>query len=184
MRLKEPPKKALQVIDYLIKIGFKAIRTEHFIPDKDKPYQKWFDKAKDYLSRVFLDFAPVYKVLKCENKKKIGFTSSIDPNNVSPEMAEQIKQALDILVEYYNALVDSCKSPVLYFPDKAEIWLYDICCPLEPESNESELCKYMFNLGIGEWAEIAELHKTIVGQELLRTSMTRNIKNFTISYNS
>ena len=175
MRLKEPPKKALQIIDYLISIGFRAIRTGHFTPDKDKRYQTWFDKAKDYLSRVFLDFAPVYKVLKCENKEDIGYVSSFDRNRVSSEMAEQITQALDVLVEYYNVLADSNKSPVLYFPDKAEIWLYDICCSLVPESNESELCKYMFNLGIGEWVEMAKIFKNIVGEEYDPKAKNRNV---------
>lgn len=175
MRLKEPPKKALQIIDYLIQIGFKAIRSKEFTQDKDKPYQTWFDKARDYLSRVFLDFAPVYKVLKCEDRNDRGYMSSMDRNAVNPQMAEQMTKALDILVEYYNVLADSNKSPVMYFPDKAEIWLYDICCPLVPESNESELCKYMFNLGIGEWIEMAKIHKNIVGEEYDPKAKNRNI---------
>lgn len=175
MRLKEPPKKALQVIDYLITIGFKAIRTGYFTPDKDKPYQTWFDKAEDYLKRVFLDFAPIYKVLKCENRKDRGYMSSLAGNAITSQVAEQMTKALDILVDYYNSLVNSHKSPVLYFPDKCEIWLYDICCSLVPESNESELCRYMFNLGIGEWVEIAEIHKTIVGEEYDPKAKNKNV---------
>jgi hypothetical protein len=80
-----------------------------------------------------------------------------------------------VLVEYYDYLVFQEKSPVRYLADKAEIWLYDLCCSLEPESNESELCRYMFNLGIGEWIETAVLHKAIVGEEYDPKTKNKNV---------
>lgn len=168
MRLKVSVKKALKVIDYLVEEGYKMTRAPYFttsFADRDAAVDKWFDEASKVLNKVFLDAVPVYRVLKCRKPKENSFPFLYDNKQdvISPE--KQLEGALDVLVGYYDYFVTQEKSPVRYLADKAEIWLYDLCCSLVPESNEAELCRYMFNLGIGEWAEMAEIHKAIKGED-------------------
>lgn len=169
MRLKVSSKEALKIVDVLVAKGYELTRDPYFsvTSDEEKVVDKWFDEARKDLKQIFFDSVPIYRVLKCRKPKEgVRYPVYLFPNKKEVVPIEvQLEDALDVLVGYYDYLVAQEKSPVRYLPDKAEIWLYDLCCSLVPESNESELCRYMFNLGIGEWAEISEIHKVIKGEE-------------------
>jgi hypothetical protein len=169
MRLKTSPKEALRELDNLIEIGYLleadiADSTTRKTTDKPKNSTDWFERAEGILREVFLDFAPVYRFLVVREPK--GFINEkLHPERIIMTIKGEVQRGLTVLLEYYNEISKDDISPLRYIDEKAEIWLYDICCKLEPESNEADLCKFMFNFGFGEYREIAEAHNQIVGEE-------------------
>lgn len=176
MRLKVSSKEALKVVDNLVAKGYKLSRDPYFamVSDKDKLVEEWFDEARVALRHIFFDAVPLYRVLKCRAPKERSFSLYLyKKNEIPPE--KDLEKALDVLVEYYDYFVSQDKSPVKYLAEKSEIWLYDFCCKLEPESNEAELCKYMFQFGIGAFQEMAEIHKHITGEEYDPKAKDKNV---------
>lgn len=170
MRLKTSPKEALRKLDYLIEQGYLLEAdiddsSSRKTTEKPENSNAWFEKAEKILKEVFLDFAPVYGFLVIREPKECYYDNHPHPERVIMTIKGEVQRGLNVLLAYYDEISKDVLSPLRYIDEKAEIWLYDICCKLEPESNEADLCKYMFKFGFGEYREIAEAHKHIIGEE-------------------
>ncbi len=181
MRLKTSPKEALSKINELVLNGSVLLcsmesEAEYALGDQrkaksrikvsrpssqllkrfDGEYQAWDQAAEELLRHIFVDYVPIHV-----------FTSSfwkVEPiNNVAVEVADfrlivdTLRLKLDILVNYYNGLADKMKNPLIYLPDRVQIWFYDFCCPLQTDSNEATLCHYIFGFSIGEKVEMEDI---------------------------
>lgn len=186
MRLKVSPKEALKRLDNAIKTGY-ALHADSMDLDgleidsdfKNAPEYLWFIKVERMLTSIFLDFAPVFRFVRVKSSSNLYLPKRIFyPNQGQIEEKKPVEQGIDVLLGYYDEILKEIRSPLRYIPEKAEIWLYDICCKLEPETNESELCKYMFKFGYGEYQEIAEIHKHILGEKYEpRTKSAKTVQN-------
>jgi len=134
------------------------------ICDYEKQYDSWYGKALSVLEGMFQDFAPVYRF-----KTSLELTKFKDLFLVGDDyekfihVLDRFDSNLSTLVSFYNDLKVFVRSPLVYLQDKAQLWFYDFSCQLTPDSNESELCKYLFQFGVGDWKEFLDIHEAIKG---------------------
>lgn len=176
MRLKESPKAALGAIDRLIYDGF-DLQREHGndlkngdsisnrVTDEDrKKIDDWHDKTVKALQEIFLDFAPVYFFWKAIDDEKLEETEAGyelydggQPNN-NKYYSKILAGGLRILSEYYRQLSEQIFTPLFYIPDKAQLCFFASICPLEPDSNEDSVCRFLFKkYSYHEWVEMEDI---------------------------
>lgn len=164
MRLKVSNKEALLKIDSLIEKGFILIKEDRKKSNSIGQIDNWFEETARVLKAVFTDFAPIYKFLRPHYPEDLR---PFEPEKTqwSRSQSGDIQPAVDTLLSYYDEIGKYDNSPLRFNSKKAAIWLYDICCQLEPESNEAEICRYMFKFAYGEYKEISQIHKFILGED-------------------
>jgi len=126
-----------------------------------KAIDDWYDKTVKTLRAVFTDFAPVYSFWKAIENEKDGtkkdlflLTSRCDPQ----DYARLLNAGLRILGEYYRQLSDQVFTPLFYIPNKAHLCFFASLCPLEPESNEDAVCRFLFKqYSYHEWVEMEDI---------------------------
>src|SRR3989338_9447216 len=172
MRLKVSPKAALEAVDRLIYEGFKlerahaeTLKSAHsamrMTAKNQKEIDDWYNKTVKTLRAVFIDFAPVYSFWKAIEKEKDGkkkdlylLTSRRDPQ----DYARMLNGGLRVLGEYYRQLSEEVFTPLFYIPDKAQICFFASICPLEPDSNEDAVCRFLFKkYSYHEWVEMEDI---------------------------
>ncbi len=118
----------------------------------------WIKETVKILEGIYDDFATIYSFthskVHIEHHGDSLLSGSI---NEFVDIRATMDSKIDVLRDLYDELRWEIKSPLRYFPEKTQIWFYDFVCQLKPETNESELCRFMFRFGIGEWRELAEI---------------------------
>lgn len=194
MRLKKSPKEAIRIIDKLIQGGIKImdwIRSEDWDQHKNpivtsleeyhalrkatnKPTKledleffsskcdEWSKACLKELKGIFLDVAPVYSF---RNASPTNINKE-DPHGDYVALEASLESKLNVLVKYYDQVSSFIRSPLVYLPEKAQIWFYDFLVQLEPDSNEASLCSFMFDFGIGELKEFEDIYAHIKGESI------------------
>lgn len=181
MRLKVSPKAALEAIDDLIYEGFR-LESEHgetlkkgmAINVSEEDRQKimdWHGNAIKGLQDIFLDFAPVYFLWKAIDEVKVeDHSKDMDmPYRVymgpSDESCVRVLEGgLRTLGEYYRQLSEQVFTPLFYIPDKAQLCFFASICPLEPDSNEDAVCRFLFKrYSFHEWVEMEDIFAGALG---------------------
>lgn len=177
MRLKVSPKKARQMIDLLIEKGYDiSTRTSKDSIVSTRIVDDWFGLVDKGLNKIFPDAAPIYRVFRCQKSSDVYVPDFIRKDDRS--IKDDLEEALDVLLGYYDYFVSKEDCPVQYLKDTCQLWLNDSCCALDPNSNESELCAYMFNFGINEFVGIPEIYKVITGDKYIpKTKDSNLVKN-------
>jgi len=161
MRLKVSPKEALTVIDRLLIEGYDLLEScmPGMVQGEDKKLMEWLSKTVDYLYALFLDFSPIYTFLKASRKiSGHGFHFGISLNEKDEPWKVHMIEALDVLHSFYQNLAEQLYTPLFYIPDKAQICFFASVCPLQPDSNEDALCRYMFSQhSYHEWVEMEDV---------------------------
>ncbi|TSC59438.1 MAG: hypothetical protein Greene041662_470 [Candidatus Peregrinibacteria bacterium Greene0416_62] len=176
MRLKVSPKAALGTIDTLIYEGFELqmeygsnLKDDHsaiIVAEEDlKKISAWHDKTVEGLRDIFLDFAPVYFFWKAIDDAKVeekeipidSFRIGLPEHNYK-YYAQILDGGLRILGEYYRQLSEQVFTPLFYIPDKAQLCFFASICPIEPDSNEDAVCRFLFKrYSYHEWVEMEDI---------------------------
>jgi len=131
-----------------LKKELNSINTIHDLYNVDlsliKNFSKWYNKACNDLDDIFQDFNPVFVFKKTKAVYDQSYTTKF-PIILAIMLLEK---KLDILNNYYDEIAKHFKSPLVYLDDKAQIHFYNIMVQLEPDTNQSTLCKYMFQFPI------------------------------------
>lgn len=126
--------------------------------------QKWVEKCEETLNEIFLDFIPVNIFF---SKYTPADLKAISPDTIRfNKIIDSIDNKVEVLTDFYLELQKNIKVPLIYLEDKSQIWFYDIVCQLKPNTNESELCGYMFEFGIGEWKNFDEIYAHLMGENV------------------
>ncbi len=166
MRLKVSPKEALITIDVLIYKGYDIYSSLHdrtaAMPMDDVNLSRedrlkvveWHDKATDKLSDIFTDFTPIYLFVQPLQEQDEDFDSYMRPKKYST----MLKTGLHVLSGYYQQLTEQIYTPLFYIFDKAQICFFASVCPLEPDSNEDAICRFLFKkYNYHEWVEMEDI---------------------------
>lgn len=171
MRLKVSPKEAITTIDRLIYEGYEIysslrdspssmiddINLSH--PDRLK-VSEWHGKVIDELTATFIDFTPVYLFLQPMHEHDDNFQNFMH----SKRYSTMLKSGLQVLSGYYQGLSEQVYTPLFYISDRAQICFFASVCPLQPDSNEDALCRYMFdNHSFNEWVEMTDIFTRAFG---------------------
>lgn len=141
--------------------------SEDIIKSYTESYNKWFRKAKNDLKDIYVGFTPQYLFTHADIK-----TVKTDPlfRDKSYTDYMYVKNSLEaeisVLVSLYKDLQNNIRSPLNYLHEKGQICFYDYICQLTLNTNESELCKYMFQFSIGEWKEMEDIYAFITGEDI------------------
>lgn len=128
----------------------------------EEKYIKWGRKVVNTIKATNADFAPVYSFSRATREvPRENFLFPIVHR--FKELKATMEAKLEVLVDFYNEIKKLVASPLIYLPEKSQIWFYDFVCQLKAETNESELCRFMFQFSIGEWKESAEIYAFIKG---------------------
>jgi len=177
MNIKITPKDANCKINELIFEGHKIIafiRKDHKIKRATSKYNeaddikiyrqefdKWYDKATKNLLATYDDYAPLYHFINPPSNAMVDTGVAMQVSNI----LNMLELRLDILYEYYTDINRLLKAPLFYIESKSYIMYYDIACPLKHDSNQSELCKFLFRKSIGEYSEKEDIWKYIQKSE-------------------
>jgi len=138
--------------------------SDEIIDGYKKKQDTWFNSCLTILKDIYKDFAPIYIFYERLSLTKFDIGLG-DPNfREYIHVVDRIDSRLSALVDFYNDLKDQVRSPLNYLEKKAQIWFYDFVCQLTPSSNESALCGYMFQYGIGEYRSYADIYEYIFGE--------------------
>ena len=155
MRLKVSPKEAIVKIDSLLVKGFLICQDVNVLLTYDEmvKIENWYGEAVDSLKSIFLDFAPVFTFVQ---------PTHADEGNISLETTARdlpsLIRCMEILNSYYKQLVEQVYTPLFYIPDKAQICFFASVCPLEPDSNEDAVCRFLFRqYNYHEWVEMEDI---------------------------
>lgn len=180
MQLKVSPKYALQVIDDLIKktrntiltieSSYKLKESMGIQPDVyNAEYRgildEWYPDAVQRLESLIIDYAPIDSF----KFPQLGISQAIKQVGVNIHYSNILSafiSRIHVLQNFYKEISKNIKSSLCYLPDKTQIWFYDFCLQLKPETNESELCRFMFQFGIGEEKELAAIYAFLKGEDV------------------
>ena len=179
MRLKVSPNEALRIVDDLVDFGQTRkgrIENEYYLlraqseydPHKHnqeyiKTYQDWFDDALIDLRNVFEDITPIEMF---KNPKVMVSLERSGVNVTFSQVISSFQSRLNVLYGFYENFSSLVRSPLIYLPEKAKIYFFGIECALKLETNESEICRYMFGYPIGEFREYAEIYAHFKGDNI------------------
>ncbi len=125
----------------------------------------WTDKTTRILNNINTDFAPIYSFSSAASSKKYSTDILFSHNFVEKDrLVDTLDAKIQVLVELYSDVKKLVVSPLMYLEDKCQIWFNDFVCQLKPETNESDLCRFMFQLGVGEWKDFSEIYEFIKGE--------------------
>lgn len=79
-------------------------------------------------------------------------------------LEKKVELCIDFFESIHLELVRELKSPLHYIPEKAKILYFDVICELVPNSNEAELCRFMFQRSIGEFREKMDAYDELTGE--------------------
>ncbi len=139
--------------------------SDEVIDEYAERYWKWNRKALKELKAVFQHFAPLYKF-----ESNLDFTEFKDLllGNANyrrfTNLLDRFDSNLRTLVSFYDDFKNSMKSPLVYIDEKSQIWFFDFMCQLKAGSNEAALCSFMFQHGIGEIKEYADIYEYVTGE--------------------
>jgi hypothetical protein len=75
-----------------------------------------------------------------------------------------LEGGLHILGEYYRQLSEQVFVPLFYIPDKAQLCFFASICPLEADSNEDAVCRFLFKqYSYHEWVEMEDIFVGALG---------------------
>ncbi len=169
MRLKVSPRIAIKKIDDLVRDGYYMINTADeqstlaIDPYADlysnfEVFEKWTETVTKTLGEIFQDYIKTYNFQKIVDPILIARYSSGTLN------LNDITKAFDLLAEYYNEISKLSQSPLFYVSEKAQICFLDSICQLEPDSNESNIVKFLFeNSSFGEWISYETIADNALG---------------------
>jgi len=179
------PKEALLKIDTLIESGDKLLQhmeVENYyyhqeavlagMKERKKKrhcedeFNEWLKEVKEVIQEIFQDYTPLHKFQEAFVywKDTPYPLSGIFADTFG--MIDFIKKKLKNLVEFYDRIEHFCKSPLMYIPDKALLCFYDFVIELVADTNEAELCRYMFQFDFGKEVPFGDIYDYIQGKEL------------------
>ncbi|MFA7277444.1 MAG: hypothetical protein WC101_00450 [Candidatus Gracilibacteria bacterium] len=138
-------------------------------PDIIKSYEvqhaKWIERVKEALGNIYEDFAPLYQFLyaKIEYQKN---TNSGAIYNDFVRVKETLREQTNVLAGFYKDLRGDIRSPLFYIPEKNKVCFYDLVCQLQPDSNEAQLCKFLFQFSFGEFKEMEDAYVFMTGTDI------------------
>ncbi|MCC7196848.1 hypothetical protein IT413_01480 [Candidatus Peregrinibacteria bacterium] len=170
MRLKVPPKEALKVIDQIIEKGFKvyslSLKKGWMYDPALYQLDSWYAESKKFLNDIFLDFTPIYAF----SKDLEAYTSLVDAGDLRQKRLQEnnklLLNSLDLLSKYYDLLEKDSYSPLFYIPEKAQICFFTSISQLDPNSMQSDLCKYLFQSNFNQFHEKEDIFKAIFREDI------------------
>jgi hypothetical protein len=150
-------------------------REDHFATIVNQ-YSEWAKKTIKTLKKIYSDHIPIFKFKYLK----------VDTSNLDPEtgLYENIKKRAEVLIELYDDLKNFSRSPLFYIPDEAKLCFYEIVIELKKDTNESQLCKFLFSKEIGKVFLIESICDFIFPSSMEKEKHDlRKIKNATDSIN-
>lgn len=128
-----------------------SLKTVHEI---ELAFKEWSSGALTALELIYIDYVPIYTFTRAQPPSTI-----MVPNEDQKTAAmwnhhyKSWECQLDVIEKFYYDLRAFVRIPLMYLKEKAEIWFYDLCCPLALSSKEALFCEYMFEREYGESVE-------------------------------
>lgn len=184
MRIKLPPKEAVKILDEIIKKGFQVysdiLKKKNVNDPREFAIHQWKADVQTQLERIFLDFPPVYKVIKdIQTLIELGDSSYNARQKIQLENSGLLIKSIDLLTDYYDIIEKEAYSPLFYIPEKSQICFYSSIVTLARDSNEEAICKFMFELSFNEFVQKSKIAAVICGlhEEDLTDQQIKSISN-------
>lgn len=137
--------------------------SQDTIDDYEARHVKWVKKVEKSLKEIYEDFTPVYLFMHV----KVEYSTQPYSGSILSQFAkikETIRAQTNVLADFYKELLSDIKSPLFYIPEKSQICYYDFICQLQSDSNEAQLCAFLFQFSFGESKEMADGYAHMTGE--------------------
>lgn len=119
--------------------------------------------------------------LYCDyNPQKLAQKNQLELEKYYETVLIYYESTLKVALSYYKEVSKIVKSPMFYLEKQCQICFYDLVCQLKPSTNESELCKKLFEYSFGEKIDDADVYEYITGEDtegLMDMESRKKIKN-------
>lgn len=127
-------------------------------------FEEWSVNVSTALESIYIDYAPMYTFTRAQPPSPTGHPHENQKTAALWERHYDLWECkLDVIAKFYYDLRTFVRIPLMYREEEAEIWFYDLCCPLELQSNEALLCEYMFERDFGRPVDCDDVRGFILG---------------------
>lgn len=155
--------------------------NQHGTPQEKRPCRKdlkvykqrfseWEENVQNILRSIYKDFSPVFQFKRIEGDYNLINKKQTAEFKTFLIITSKLEKQLTFLIAAYQSLITFLTSPLFYIKESAKIVYYDKVIELSPNTNQSRICDYMFDLPIGQGAAYENIYGYFNGQSAHDTS--------------